>query len=110
MSWDFGFSLVIMILVDIANGKQRHVPYRDSKLTFLLQVLPQQSFSSYDFFLKVLLDRLFKETEYDTDDFLLVLQTSLFKVDLFCNLQDSLGGNSKTTVIATISPSNVYVS
>jgi hypothetical protein len=28
-----------MILVDVANGKQRHVPYRDSKLTFLLQVL-----------------------------------------------------------------------
>ncbi|KAG0577882.1 hypothetical protein KC19_5G188700 [Ceratodon purpureus] len=48
--------LVIMILVDVANGKQRHVPYRDSKLTFLLQ--------------------------------------------------DSLGGNSKTTIIATISPSN----
>lgn len=45
-----------MIMVDVANGKQRHVPYRDSELTFLLQ--------------------------------------------------DSLGGNSKTTVIATISPSN----
>ncbi len=30
--------LVIMVLVDIANGKQRHVPYRDSKLSFLLQV------------------------------------------------------------------------
>ncbi|XP_024376033.1 kinesin-like protein KIN-12D isoform X3 [Physcomitrium patens] len=49
--------LVIMILVDVANGKERHIPYRDSKLTFLLQ--------------------------------------------------DSLGGNSKTTIIATISPSNV---
>ncbi|KAH8952526.1 hypothetical protein BDL97_09G089500 [Sphagnum fallax] len=48
--------LVIMILVDVANGKQRHVPYRDSKLTFLLQ--------------------------------------------------DSLGGNSKTTMIANISPSS----
>nr|AMS24235.1 kinesin 12-Ia protein [Marsilea vestita] len=48
--------LVIMSLVDIANGKQRHVPYRDSKLTFLLH--------------------------------------------------DSLGGNSKTTIIANISPSN----
>ncbi|XP_057869677.2 kinesin-like protein KIN-12F isoform X1 [Cryptomeria japonica] len=47
--------LVIMILVDVANGKQRHVPYRDSRLTFLLQ--------------------------------------------------DSLGGNSKTTIIANISPS-----
>jgi kinesin family protein 15 len=31
--------LVIMILVDVANGKQRHVPYRDSKLTYLLQVI-----------------------------------------------------------------------
>ncbi|CAM6102761.1 unnamed protein product [Calypogeia fissa] len=48
--------LVIMILVDVANGKQRHVPYRDSKLTFLLQ--------------------------------------------------DSLGGNSKTIMIANVSPSS----
>ncbi|XP_024384201.1 kinesin-like protein KIN-12C isoform X3 [Physcomitrium patens] len=48
--------LVIMTLVDIANGKQRHVPYRDSKLTFLLQ--------------------------------------------------DSLGGNSKTIIIATVSPAS----
>nr|Q9GYZ0.1 RecName: Full=Kinesin-like protein KIF15; AltName: Full=Kinesin-related protein KRP180 [Strongylocentrotus purpuratus]AAG01844.1 kinesin-like protein KRP180 [Strongylocentrotus purpuratus] len=28
---------VIMALVDIAHGKQRHVPYRDSKLSFLLR-------------------------------------------------------------------------
>lgn len=35
---DFICSHVIMILVDVANGKQRHVPYRDSRLTFLLQV------------------------------------------------------------------------
>ncbi|XP_058076722.1 kinesin-like protein KIN-12F isoform X2 [Magnolia sinica] len=47
--------LVIMTLVDVAHGKQRHVPYRDSRLTFLLQ--------------------------------------------------DSLGGNSKTTIIANVSPS-----
>ncbi|KAK2380517.1 phragmoplast orienting kinesin [Trifolium repens] len=46
---------VIMILVDVANGKQRHIPYRDSRLTFLLQ--------------------------------------------------DSLGGNSKTMIIANVSPS-----
>jgi hypothetical protein len=32
------FSLVIMTLVDLAHGKPRHVPYRDSRLTFLLQV------------------------------------------------------------------------
>ncbi|KAJ6739420.1 KINESIN FAMILY MEMBER 1A [Salix koriyanagi] len=47
--------LVIMNLVSISNGKAHHVPYRDSKLTFLLQ--------------------------------------------------DSLGGNSKTIIIANISPS-----
>nr|XP_027115822.1 kinesin-like protein KIN-12E isoform X3 [Coffea arabica] len=47
--------LVIMSLVDLAQGKNRHVPYRDSRLTFLLQ--------------------------------------------------DSLGGNSKTTIIANVSPS-----
>ncbi|KAL6061614.1 Kinesin-like protein kif15 [Balamuthia mandrillaris] len=45
---------VIRALVSVANGKVRHIPYRDSKLTFLLK--------------------------------------------------DSLGGNSKTTIIATISP------
>ncbi|XP_047323836.1 kinesin-like protein KIN-12E [Impatiens glandulifera] len=47
--------LVIMNLVSVSNGKSQHIPYRDSKLTFLLQ--------------------------------------------------DSLGGNSKTTIIANISPS-----
>jgi kinesin family protein 15 len=38
--------LVIMSLVDLAHGKHRHVPYRDSRLTFLLQdsqgVTPKQ--------------------------------------------------------------------
>ncbi|CAL9172635.1 unnamed protein product [Musa hybrid cultivar] len=40
---------VIMVLADMAHGKQRHVPYRDSKLTFLLQeelsVLKRQNVS-----------------------------------------------------------------
>jgi hypothetical protein len=27
-----------MTLADVAEGKQRHVPYRDSRLTFLLMV------------------------------------------------------------------------
>ncbi|XP_076932235.1 uncharacterized protein LOC143597695 [Bidens hawaiensis] len=31
--------LVIMSLVDVTHGKHRHVPYRDSRLTFLLQML-----------------------------------------------------------------------
>lgn len=38
MFFDLACSHVIMILVDVANGKQRHIPYRDSRLTFLLQV------------------------------------------------------------------------
>ncbi|KAL4581238.1 hypothetical protein LXL04_017448 [Taraxacum kok-saghyz] len=46
---------VIMVLVEGANARTRHVPYRDSRLTFLLQ--------------------------------------------------DSLGGNSKTMIIANVSPS-----
>jgi hypothetical protein len=46
---------VINSLVDVSEGKSRHVPYRDSKLTFILR--------------------------------------------------DSLGGNSKTVIIANISPS-----
>jgi len=29
---------VIMALVDVSNGKNRHICYRDSKLTFLLRV------------------------------------------------------------------------
>ena len=48
---------VIYALVDLSEGKNRHVPYRDSKLTFILR--------------------------------------------------DSLGGNSKTVIIANISPSSI---
>lgn len=39
--YEVGFNiyrLVIMNLVNMSNGKSLHVPYRDSKLTFLLQV------------------------------------------------------------------------
>eukprot|EP00899_Mesostigma_viride_P012003 jgi/Mesvir1/20803/Mv07906-RA.3 len=49
---------VIHALVDVAEGNERHVPYRDSKLTFLLK--------------------------------------------------DSLGGNSKCTLVANVSPSDKY--
>lgn len=37
--WCLCCRLVIMNLVSISNGKNLHVPYRDSKLTFLLQVI-----------------------------------------------------------------------
>lgn len=36
-----------MVLADVAQGKQRHVPYRDSRLTFLLQV--RNTKTSYPF-------------------------------------------------------------
>ena len=52
--------LVIAALVDQQQGKARHIPYRDSKLTFLLQ--------------------------------------------------DSLGGNAKTILVAAISPSSINAS
>lgn len=91
--------LVIMTLVDMANGKPRHIPYRDSKLTYLLQV------------------------ETSPKGVVLILSWLHFRVQsnsllaathLFLNLedgwlQDSLGGNSKTAIIATISPSSWYV-
>ncbi|GFY98894.1 P-loop containing nucleoside triphosphate hydrolases superfamily protein [Actinidia rufa] len=37
--------LVIMNLVNISNGKSLHVPYRDSKLTFLLQAIVNEDAS-----------------------------------------------------------------
>ncbi|OIW04046.1 hypothetical protein TanjilG_24157 [Lupinus angustifolius] len=66
--------LVIMNLVSISNGKSLHVPYRDSKLTFLLQLF-SELFHKYN------------------------------SVISYSSFQDSLGGNSKTIIIANISPS-----
>ncbi|CAL5333677.1 unnamed protein product [Camellia sinensis] len=40
---------VIMVLVDVANGKPRHVPYRDSRLTFLLQVCAAETLNTLKF-------------------------------------------------------------
>jgi kinesin family protein 15 len=71
-----------MVLVDVAHGKLRHVPYRDSRLTFLLQVICN-SFSSAVF--------SFMFLGHD--------------VRLGKKMQDSLGGNSKTMIIANVSPS-----
>lgn len=98
--------LVIMILVDVANGKQRHVPYRDSKLTFLLQVvkfivagktlrrwMPLLAMLSGIFFFRNCFQ--FVEICFCKADELL--------------MQDSLGGNSKTAIIATVSPATWLV-
>lgn len=72
-----------MILVDVAHGKPRHVPYRDSKLTFLLQVSSDSIFSVLTLL----------------EFFVMVLSLPLEA------MQDSLGGNSKTMIIANVSPS-----
>lgn len=80
------FRLVIMTLVDVANGRSRHVPYRDSRLTFLLQVKIQrkshESFPPY------------------------CVHCFLWLIIISC--QDSLGGNSKTTIVSNVSPSIRY--
>lgn len=46
----YHFRLVIMTLVDVANGKNRHVPYRDSRLTFLLQVKIERQYQTAEIF------------------------------------------------------------
>lgn len=50
-----------MSLVDIAHGRTRHVPYRDSKLTFLLRVGTQSTFFNIYFseLIKLLYSHLF---------------------------------------------------
>lgn len=84
------FRLVIMTLVDVANGRNRHVPYRDSRLTFLLQV---------KYRIKKMLLNGFVSSRFP-----------FFSVSLSTSFQDSLGGNSKTTIVANVSPSIWYPS
>lgn len=43
VGYNINCRLVIMNLVGVSNGKSHHVPYRDSKLTFLLQVVSKFS-------------------------------------------------------------------
>lgn len=66
---------VIRSLVEVQNGEARHIHYRDSKLTYLLKV-PSTSSS---------------------------LRHHPPLVIAHVNSQDSLGGNSKTSIIATVS-------
>lgn len=75
-----------MVLVDVAHAKQRHIPYRDSRLTFLLQV------NKNNFFLR---------KNY--------LYSCYIILKIQYGMQDSLGGNSKTMIIANVSPSIWFV-
>lgn len=92
-----------MILVDVANGKQRHVPYRDSKLTFLLQV------NALLISLQVLVLHITMGNDplgQEPDSYARMPKQSADRNLDPPNVQDSLGGNSKTTIIATVSPAS----
>lgn len=62
------------------TGESQHVPYRDSKLTFLLKV--------------------------GNDNYSSLLWTTARNISLTLVPQDSIGGNSRSTMIATINPSS----
>ncbi|KAH9659395.1 kinesin-like protein KIN-12E [Citrus sinensis] len=53
--------LVIMNLVSISNGKSLHVPYRDSKLTFLLQAIVNEDASGDVIAMRMEIQQLKKE-------------------------------------------------
>ncbi|THU48274.1 hypothetical protein C4D60_Mb09t24510 [Musa balbisiana] len=77
-----------------------HVPYRDSKLTRLLQAW---NFSLFSWFLDDHSHILVLESSHINLGFALVLNKLW---DLFKEIMDSLGGNSKTVMIACISPAD----
>ncbi|KAJ6288691.1 hypothetical protein OIU76_024636 [Salix suchowensis] len=87
---------VISALGDEKKRKEgMHVPYRDSKLTRLLQTLGMSYSGSAFLVLK------FNGTQYKSGEFIGIGND---KQDHF---QDSLGGNSKTVMIACISPADI---
>ncbi|KAF9591802.1 hypothetical protein IFM89_007357 [Coptis chinensis] len=53
--------LVIMNLVNLSNGKSLHVPYRDSKLTFLLQAIVNEDASGDVLTMRIQIQQLKKE-------------------------------------------------
>lgn len=71
---------VIMALVDVSNGKSRHICYRESKLTFLLKVSDRSVLFS------------------------MIRQKGNRLKIFFLWFQDSLGGNAKTYIIANVHP------
>jgi len=76
---------VINALVDVAGGKARHIHYRDSKLTFLLRVRRRSQPGK-------------------TGRRTITKRGRRPWLRERCIAQDSLGGNSKTFLIANVSP------
>ena len=114
--------LVIMNLVNISNGKSLHVPYRDSKLTFLLQVkcyifMKVTFWSKFCYYMNICWTIVVKGRQFQFFywEFLIFCISQGFAMQqkvnhfLLFSFQDSLGGNAKTIIIANISPSNWLV-
>ena len=79
-----------MALVDIAHGKSRHVHYRDSKLTFLLRVCTIHSLAMFTLYTALNLMHVYLYTY-------ILCYTRV-------PVQDSLGGNAKTHLVANVHP------
>ena len=123
---------VIMALVDAQHGRRRHVPYRNSRLTFLLQVClvnwrEWDNFSlharhpatvsalSAVWFFMACFDGVMLSLRacmcHLLDGFGRHISTlchapSICEMIVTPSTQDSLGGNSKTMMIANISPAS----
>ena len=93
-----------MALVDIAHGKSRHVHYRDSKLTFLLRV--RGPFSNVTLSCSQPVAHKLPTVSVCTCT---RLQALLLVSCDTGPLQDSLGGNAKTNLVANVHPSARYV-
>lgn len=109
---------VIMELVEAQRSgrRGRHVPYRDSRLTFLLQVSNGKGgLSSHDAAVAAgalafwMLMQTHHGTMQSSGRYRCVHpDTPVFASSTCpCWLQDSLGGNAKTMIIANISPSSI---
>lgn len=93
---------VIMALVDVSNGKNRHICYRDSKLTFLLRVKTLYLHMDINSVLiNILIILFFLSSLHWNQTISDCLHLVKIKILFF---QDSLGGNAKTYIIANVHP------
>lgn len=98
-------SHVINILSEAGSEqKRKHIPYRDSRLTFLLQVcLPANACFPLCPVSSCML--YCNEGGKEGPSISHTLPIVVARLPAFVMLQDSLGGNAKTVVLACISPS-----